>query len=469
MKTKKILFAVLTAALVTAFIIGCITPLEETKPGANKVKSVPEGKALVNLKLGSSARTILPDPDSAYSDATDFTHFKLTVYDTDALDYVALDPPFDNIFAIGLVYNTGTWTFDVELQSNTEYEFKILAFDSAGPGGTTNPVAWGEKTVTIDPTNSGSDSVALELHEIFLDVGASGYKGTFSWSLTLTTYDIANLKLAKVATPSVYVVNANLKAGGATTQGNLDPGKYIMTLELGKTGFQTVLVQEMVYIYSGFDTLLNAGALQHGLPVLRQNVYTITFDAGSDSASNNIHGDTLDVTLGNKIIEAVEAFIGGTGKPAYSGTGYHFEKWRYTNGSGTVVSNLDKMLKNITLFADWVIDEFTTVNLGNGLDVQWSAGPATADFTGTTAVWNNTTNTLVLTLKVVISGGYSGSYKWKDELGNTLSTSDDDTVNLALANDDEEHWFQYGAPHYITLFTDDGSYETSAFTNPYIP
>lgn len=479
MKTKKILFAVLTVALATAFIAGCINPLDETSPGVIN-KSAPEGKTLVSISLGdskSSERTIVPSTTAYGSDPTTFTHFLLTVYDTDLEEFVTLDAPFNAIFVLATVYNGLTWDFSVPLEPNKEYEFTLLAFDSAGPGTTTNPVAWGNATKLIDEDSLGNDSVSIVLHEIFEDVEDSGYKGSFSWNLTgsLAAYTTAVLKLALVSTPGTYVVNTSLKTTPSSTQVNLTPGKYKMTIELGNPGYQSKIVQEIVYIYSGFTTQLNTTTLVQGLPALRKNLYKVTFDYGDDDQGiGEDRPADLDVIFGSVIKTAIETLFTdfnadnliNSNLPVCSTTGYHFDGWLYDDEYGDPLGSAEKMIKDITLYATWAEDEISEVDLG-GPTVVWGTlgSVGSASFTGTKAVWNNTTLTLELTLKVVVNGGaYLGPFSWTDDSGDEISTSDDDVLNLSWA-DGDTGWFMPGT-YTLTLFVEGGSFATT-FTNPY--
>jgi hypothetical protein len=464
MKTKKILFAVLTVALVTTFIIGCISPLDSTNSGEVKEQqSAPAGKTLVSLNLGgskSNSRTVVPDT-STYDDVTKFDNFKLTIYDTDEEEYVDLSATkYNGIFDLVDIYDSSgpTWDFEVSLDSGKEYKFTIFAYKDSD---LVNPLACGSDTKTI--ASSGNDSVTIILKEIFL-TNPDSYHGSVSW--TLSGYDSYNITLTPLAGGSNVIASGGTNSSG--TQGNILPGKYMMVLTLGEDRHQTAYVREMVYIYSGFTTELNSSTLT--LPTLRRNIWVVTFDAGSDS-TNDIDGEEMDINHGSVISSALATYFSSTGgKPAYSGTDQHFDKWYYTDEYGvqtTEIGNTDKMIKDITLLATWAPDSKTVIDMsgGGGLDLQWSATPgsADADFTGSLFTYNNTKRTLDLTLRADVTG--ATSYKWFmdfDGDDQTPLSQDDNFDGKYSLNATDDYvvavdWFQTGK-YTITLITNNGSY-----------
>jgi len=480
MKTKKILFTVLTVALVTAFIIGCITPLDNTNPGTVKKKvSVPEGKTLVTLNLGSakpSGRAAHLPVTSAYSDVTDFTHFKVKVFNEDDQLPVIIGAK-GSVFPIADIYNSGTdtWDFDIELDANVNYEFTIYAYDNTGPGSTNNPVAWGVGSKLIDPSASGSDSIDLTLHEIFEDAVGTDFTGDMSWSFTLGSSSISSLSLVSSDGSTI-----SLSTSATGTKTDLEPGKYDLIIGLSRAGYESAYVREKVYIYSGFETIVSGVTL----PTLRSNHYTVTFNSGADTL-NDINGTVLTGGLdhGSNILQSVTDFFNSTnfpgittpGKPDHSGgPGMHFDKWYYfvSGAQGDLVGAIDKIINNIVLLATWEADQYSFVDMsGFTLLMADNTPPASADFTGSEGVYNITTQTLDLTLSADVSG--AEYYKWfygSDTTGVPLSSSSTVTLNYSLHSGvvgytENDIWFQTGT-HIITLDTGNATYE---FTFLYPP
>jgi len=176
MKTKRILIAVLTAALFTAFMIACSVPLEDTslvvvekakEAKEAKEKPAPNGKIRVKLNVVSpetNARTVKPDLSGVTM--ADFHYFLLKVYDNSGT-LMDVDAPFDNFFVFA------DFAEDLVIDGpDGNYDFLIIACDS--------------NTGTIKYLACGMDTARLYivLKQIVGDA-PSGYlgTGTFSWDV----------------------------------------------------------------------------------------------------------------------------------------------------------------------------------------------------------------------------------------------------------------------------------------------
>ncbi|MDR2941030.1 MAG: hypothetical protein LBV17_00355 [Treponema sp.] len=448
MKTKKTVIAVLMAALVTALIIGCIAPLDNTTPEA---QSAPEGKTLVSLSLGNSdpRAVIKPDPATTYPTLASIPYFLLKVYnDTDSAA-VSLTGTAFSTYCTSFAFST---TNTIALDSGKNYTFLVLAC-TTNDNGTTKYVAWGTRQIN----NLSSDqSVGITLKEIAGDApstfnGASiNSNGEFSWNFgtsDFSTYDTATLTLYTLAgVPVTSISNIDLMSSNTGTE-SIASGFYRVIIKLEKANHENGYVQEIVYIYSGFTSTCNLAALPI-LPTLRQNVYTLLYNYGSDEPSG---GRSTSESLGHGKVILSE--ISNTA-PSYSSTGYHFAGWYYdTAATASKVGNTDKIIKGLTLYAAWDIDSFVNVNLG-GVSLSWSSGPSygTPTFTSVSSISYNDT-TLILTLNLAVTGlAGVASETWKID---NIPVNHDDIITLATATDMDVFW-QAGS-HTVTLEVNDSS------------
>jgi len=287
MKTKKVLIAVLTAALVTAFIIGCDVLSDITNLDTGTEQSAPDGKVNVRINVGNSksnARTILPTTDD-YNDPGDFAYFLLFVHDDTANSNVSLtSTPFNSYFQYSAFTNS------ITLTAAHYYTFTVFACNNNAGNATTRYMAWGASEST-EINNNTSDAVNIELKEIIgttLPGTWSAYDtdGTFSWNPNVSAYEIALLTLTSVKTGLPVVGGVNgldlLDNSGADNDGSIEipSGYYTLVLQLGKEDHQTVNVREMVHIWSGLETIYAPPSID--LPVLRSTLHTVTFDYTSD-------------------------------------------------------------------------------------------------------------------------------------------------------------------------------------------
>jgi len=352
MKTKKILIAVLTAALVTAFMIGCSIPLEDTNLEIVKVKEqpAPDGKIKIKLNVGNSvstARTVRPNT-GYYDDLDKFPYYLLFIFDDDTgFDVPITDPTFISYFE--------STDFDTDLTigttSTTTFTFILIA--CSANDGTEDYLAWGMDSKKITGSN---DFVNIVLHGIAGDI-PSDYdqfngKGEFAWNLNVAAYPTANLTLYPISDPSSPALNNfDLKTSGnhISSKPNIDSGYYRMILELGETGKQTVYVQEIVHIYSSFTTTYTTPTL--GFPTLRVNRYTITYNYGTDNTSGDL-GNTRPTSA---YIQHGVLFntVAPTTPPNSIPARYEFDRWCYDSGLTEPVEN-ERAFADQTLYANWL-------------------------------------------------------------------------------------------------------------------
>jgi len=364
MKTKKILFAVFTAALVTVFMVGCNVLQDDTilKPVKEKNKVVPDRKVRVKFNLGkpkSNARTILPDTDD-YLDVENFPYFKLFIHDEAGavgsyVNLTAIDPlnaPFVGYFEYSVFEEEELILVEDEhytihlvacnLNDDTNANFTFMAY-----GATVTPIEFKDEV-----------EIEIELHEIIgqgdvplsigtLNVNYTG-NGTFSWvglDTHVAGYTTATLTLYSMTTTSIVsgVNGISVKTTSAASHVEVPSGYYRLTLQLGNSGFQSVTVFEMVHIYSGFITKYLPPIAN--LPTLRRNVHTITFDYGT--SVNNTPTD-IPANHGDTIYDLAIA------EPLHSTPiNYHFDGWYYDDSYDREVEDTDLVLDSTDLFAKW--------------------------------------------------------------------------------------------------------------------
>jgi len=375
MKTRKTVIAVLTAALIAALIIGCIAPLDTANSNAgDEDLFVPEGKTLVRLSLGDSnsgERTIKPDPSSAYPAISNIPYFLLTVHNDSTNANVSLT---STPFATYCNYATFSSTNTIPLDSGKNYTFLVLACNNNVGDSTTKYVAWGSAEIT--GLTGSSVNVPITLKEISgdaknFDNSAIDSQGTFSWNFgtTLNSYGTATLTLTALAGGTTSITNLDVKTTPTNNTGvALASGFYRMILALGDTGYETGYVREIVHIYSGFTTICDSTALGT-LPTLRQNVFTVTYNYGTnDQGVSELRTQSEDLNFGDVILDEIT-----NTNPSYVGSGYHFNGWyKGSVAGGNNVSATERIMKAITLVADWAVNTFTNVDLS--LTLSWSEG-----------------------------------------------------------------------------------------------
>jgi len=394
MKTKKTIIAVLTAALVTAFIIGCNVPLDDPNldSGVGEKQSTPDGKTRVRISLGNSnsnsnARTILPDT-SAYDAASKFAKFLLFVYDDTGGQYEKLPNSTDSITSIDpsddatfVFFTYDKFSTDLLLTTDHFYTFTVFACSSSG-----DFQAWGESddganNTSIEINNDGSDLINIKLKEIVSSMPTEWNtfisNGKFSWKVTgLSSYDTAVLSLKKiggVAFPigGPNVTSVDLKAlGGIGSVSNVPSGYYTMLLQLGGSPkFQTFYVREVIHIWSGLETKYIPGikptvpdATAAPLPALKSLLHIVTIDYGDDSSDNDgpasknaIHGNTISDVLANTTDpDDGTTSINITTPDHSTPADYYFYQWRKTDSAGAVITGSEIIISPITLYAEWL-------------------------------------------------------------------------------------------------------------------
>jgi len=359
MKTKKFLIAVLTAALVTAFMVSCTIPLEDTSPEVVKVKvkeqPAPDGMVNVWINVGNSksnARTVMPTT-TGYEYLEDFPFFLLFIYDDSSSADVSLtSTAFEGFFEIDAFDNPITLTAD------NYYTFTVFACNNDADDTTTRYMAWGSSASTLI-NDDADDTVQIELKEVIDLAGVwSAYntKGAFHWNPDVSAYETALLTLTPLSTPSTPVptineLNLKIALNNGKTEA-LDNGYYIMILELGANDYQTVYVREMVHIWSGFTSVYPTSTTI--LPTLRSTLCTVNFDYGTDVQTVETRPESKTITIGSTFTDVLAKPTDNT-KPAHitDPTNYYFDGWYRESGLSNLLVPSTLVVRDTTLYAKW--------------------------------------------------------------------------------------------------------------------
>jgi uncharacterized repeat protein (TIGR02543 family) len=438
MKTKKAIITVLTAALITALMIGCFAPFDSANNGADGDQPASEAKTMVRLSFAdSSARTLLPTT-TGKTQASNFAWFKLKITNKAGDVDASPTPPTD---ATHWTYVELTATTNVISLAAGNYKFEVYATDNK-----TVNLAYG----FVDNKNiSGTDdTVSITLKEIINNTDP----GTFAWNLDVTTngYTFATLNLAPIGDPDNPIRTVDLTSTNAGNDATVPSGYYRIVTELRKANCQTVFVRETVHIYAGFTSTYNAT-----LPVLKSTVRVVNYNYGTDNPAGG-RTTTENLTLGDVILTAI------TNKnPAHSSpASYDFDAWYYDSTTTTEkVGATDKIIETpITLYAKWK-DKVTPYSLS----LVWSGTKYSVANNGSSAVYNIADGTFDISLKVTITGGSPGTISWHvDHSGTVLGTGNDFTDQY---DTDNIGWWILG-PFTITVYVDD---EQGTFTLTPIP
>jgi len=430
MKTKKILFTVLTVTLVIALIISCAELLDNQNLDSNNKEEqvAPPGKAFVRLNIvNSNARTVMPDV-SGYTNISDFSYFNLIVKDS-ANNSITNPTALQGDFAYSsTIFSANPFTLDTA----KTYKFTLIAFKGIVGSGTA--IATGERSITV----SGNATETIALKEIMDGDGT----GTLSVDPNITDGSTATVTLA------------SLSAGGTTgitavavpyNNSAIKTGYYLMTIDLSKSKHEPIKVIEVVYIWQGLTTIFD-----DTVPALRPNVHTINFNYGTDTNAGpgNDGKDTEEVNHGGYFTTS----IGDTN----SVTNEILAGWFTSLDGGTTLvnqiynasdaTNKTMILKSYDLYAKWVA---TTSSFELDPTINWT-GETKPTFTGNSTVSQGGN----INISVTVSNDTAfKNFKWYvDGTEQTLQTTKTLTITGTVST--LLTWYQKGA-HIITLYAED--------------
>ena len=308
MKTKRcgIYVAVVVVMLVSALLVlSCFEPINPSNLNGNSSGDM----RTVRLSFGNdgSSKTIMPtapDVDDMFYDV-----IINAVPEASGINYTALQ-------AFSKSLSIANHTFLI----NAYREYELLG---------TNVIAatWTDSVAVVGGTGPQTVNVVLKP----ITAGDATNNGTFAWDLAIA--DIEEVGLT--ATLGVYAhddftFSDPLGADGdpgsliTLTDLNLDDegfdlpaGEYRVRISITRTGYQSIVVTEVLYIYQGL-----VSTFEESFGPLNPTVYTMTLDYNHSSAtSGGIPGGT--VNHGNNFTEPSKTVI-PTGEER---DGYGIDKW----------------------------------------------------------------------------------------------------------------------------------------------
>jgi len=399
MKTKKIVSAVLTAALLVSamLIIGCFADkIDEIIVNNNDEEvinyPIPVGKGIVKFKLADkNVRTILPDPNQ-YLDPVSGSNVGLMLFDVkfkrttnDAHKNEVIFFPGDGDYhpddgsAIPDSTDKASYT-DVTSPIpilDGDYIFTITAYNLDGTiaiAGYTHPSA-----ITID-TGATTKTGPLPLTPFFGTVN-----GSLDYDITIPagTYITKKLNIYEYSDLVTPYQSIELTAGGQKI-GPYDilSGYYLVKVIIESQHYLTRQYTEALHVYPGFTSTMDPISI-----TLIQNEFEVTFDMNT----SYVTADTITVTndldpafddqwipYANKVTdpEVINPLaIPEADDPDYVFKGWYkddtaFDKWNFAK---------DWVLENTTLYAKWGQDLGFEIELKVG-------GEAMAPLVGTKTI-----------------------------------------------------------------------------------
>jgi hypothetical protein len=434
MKTKKNVIAVLTAALVTAFIIGCVAPMDSPNFGTGVTPSgrtTPDGKVLVSLNLvnsDSGARTVLPTL-GGYATIDGFDYFTLTVTKGGVSQGLPLALQGD-IAAVATITSTA-----IPLDSGGNYVFTVIAYDSGD-----DRRALG--TYTITNLGSTNNTINIVLKEIVDGLGS----GFFTVTSNASGYDSADLTMTPLSvTGTADQIDIDI-TGNDYEDIPLKSGYYRMTIALTKANCEPVTVVEIVHIYENFTT-----TYIDTLPTLRSNLHAITYSytldggaVGTGMPSENVaHGASITNLTATNSIPPV-GYVFGAWYDGVNGTS--------TAVAGNVVGATTKIIRPLTLYAKWEPAQ-TNVSISS-VTLKW--GGDNPPVISGTATYSQALGTITILISVASPELY-GNMLWFNDQNTQIGTGD--TLNIgqtfASATGGALNWWQAGT-HTITFTATEG-------------
>jgi hypothetical protein len=381
MKTKKCgVFAALAAVLLlsAALVTSCVDQLGPgglTIPQEKEQASFtppPAGMGYIRLNIVNDARTVLP-----------------------TIGTVTLDQ-FSVYISELSTSNVTTYT------SNTPITL---------PAGTYN--------IRVVGLESGVAKAAAEIPEFTLVAGVNQSKsvtlkeivtegtGTFAWTLTNP-----GANAGATVTPTLVALSTNASSatmGGITGSISLNAGYYLVETTMTESGKKPVKVVEALHIYRNFTSTYTAT-----LPVLKPNVYTVTFYDNIASGGGAIFGTAQTVNHGGYATMP-------SPDPVHTNTDMGFTGW-YTEIDCENVFVFDEVtapfnsivqiIKDYNLYAGWLDTTATTAEVRIVINGTPSyPGDKPLQLSGVVSSVNRNA-TVTVTVTVDNSTDYSGGIVW---------------------------------------------------------
>jgi uncharacterized repeat protein (TIGR02543 family) len=402
---KKILkqrgfYAVLAAAaLVTAaFVMTCINPVDVSSlKGYTKDFQIPEGKGVIKLSFGNSARTILPE-----------------VPELEDLFYTVIIRDMDNS---GAIVDLDTQAIEDEDKDTLEgativlepgtYSVQVLAAASAGGV----PLLEGITEEDIELEAGDDETVDISLKGI-VD-GEDEGSLTYEFILPANTPDSSSLKILAYPGRATVLTPASL----SNTELPLDSGYYYVEITYSKADYQTNVITWILHVYPGLESVMEPC----NLPELNKNMFTVTYNANNAGVSGYSYTD-YPVANGATINKPT-----GTNAPTLAG--YVVQGWYKESGTTsewTFGTGGDRVWLDRSLYAKWTQND-AALSISIDLTLEEIGEPTV---TGSGIFYLSEINT-GLSVTISAEDGYDG-YVWSYNGDNNFASG----ATFTLTNND---------------------------------
>jgi len=444
MKTKKIVIAVLTAALLISVLLiaGCYDQIRGGLPGKDTEDTYPippKGKGIVRLKIvDQNARTILPHA----------TPLGDMVYDLEVTDQNALNLSPTNITQTKITYGKISTDFSVLTLEDGTYEISIIAYiasesvPDSGVFDVFTPIAsWNNNNATFT-VNSGVSETLVAVLKPNTTTGTGTFVFNISPSSNGTTiFDI----LTYGSTPATitnsypgyalgetYVFPKTLSASTGDDHVTLNSGYYYVKVTSTLANYQTIEYIHVLHIYANMTSTMDSLSM----PTLVQNKFVVTYNLNNvdDESHNYTNNETESVFYGNYAVK------GGTVEP--ENDNYTFNAWSTTQ-SGTYtawVFNANRVLQNETLYARWTADG-TPLGISFTIQEKLTVSTNTLDISRA-SIFGAISTPTVIKLTATNPTDNLSDIKWSTSNVDISSkiTSDDETDDTLTIDNDQIFW-----------------------------
>jgi len=368
MKTKKVVSAVLTVALLifALLVSSCMDLTEEVTKNDTEDNQVTPGRGLVRFNFSNSAaRTIFPDTDISKM------YFRFTF--TPHGGGTAITVPKTANTTLQVTHNAGggpvlpSDTISFAIDDGT-YDVSVNAYNES-TGATANLIsgADGAKNLTtgyeVDSAGSTCEiSLTLggRISKANWDgAGGAAKQGTFAYAITLPTIpsDRDNTAAGKFINVShklsVYPYDGGVKgtvlddfdekniSGASSGSAKIDSGVYLIEVVSKMAYCQDRVLTEVMHVYDNLTTTYSKAA-----PAFNQNLFTVNLELGTD-IKNTTYARTKEV--GNaELVDSLST-------PLDENDDYSFDDW-YANSGLTTKFNFGTTKiysDDVTIYAKW--------------------------------------------------------------------------------------------------------------------
>jgi len=418
MKTKKIVIAVLTAALLLSvlLIVGCYDQLSGLNGLSGKDAEdnypIPEGKGIVRLKVVEpNIRTILPVAPALNAMVYDLsiTNANPSIVSSNKTEVKCNYAKIQNDYSL-LVLVDGSYSISIIAYTASESIPDSGTFDVF-----TSIASWDNDSTNF--TVTGGESTPLVA---VLKPNDTTGEGTFAFNITpssngVTTFDICNYNSSSSigtsypgyvdgVTGDLYDFPETLSSATGSDSVTLASGYYLVVVKSVLASHQTIEYTHVLHIYANMKSTMEP--LQ--MPTLVKNEFVVTYNLNNVSDSGNNYTSnvsTENIKFGNYAVK------GKTQVPANSS--YNFEGW-FTAASapnGTKVDFTDpgtRIIDDLPVFARWTAKG---TDLGLSFSVEDPTSVALTGEINQTKIFNGT----VTPIQFILTAGSAtlSNIKWR--------------------------------------------------------